>query len=520
MRKASSRAARAPLVALGAAGLAAAVLAGCSTDKIVEVDQPDIVLPENLNTVTALPANLAAAQSDFQVAFSGSSGSEGQVNYSGLLADELINTETFPTRIEIDRRSVQDDNSNNDAIYRSLATARQSTERTARLYAQLLPQRSTLADTNNFDNGRAEALALAGYTYILFGENYCAPIPFTEVDSASQVIPAAPVPQDSVWRRALARFDTAAALAAGTITRNTSAAAVAQATNILRLVRVGRARTYLDRANDDVASAYLDSATAAISNVIAGTSGVPTTYRYQVFASENSGRQNNGIWSFTVGGLRWGIANRQGTNGLPYRTNYTASQAAGQVVDNRTGFGAAVRGFDGLSSLFRPQKYPLRTSPTTLADGVEARLVEAEAALRKGNTQQFLDLHNALRSNINLPQLQCVTGETACVAPNPTAVLPALTDQGSLKANADVHFRERAYWLFLTAHRLGDMRREVRQLGSAGYTVATVFPVGTYEKPGQNSQYGGDVSFPIPVFERSNTSFPQQAGPTCDNTAP
>jgi starch-binding outer membrane protein, SusD/RagB family len=501
---------------LGVTALAAG-FAACNTDKLVEVDQPDIIPPEALGTITALPANLAAAQADFQAAFGGTNAVEGQVNYSGLLGDELINTETFPTRIDIDRRQIQDDNSNSEAVYRSLARARQSAERTARLYKQLLPQRSTLADTNNFDNGRAEALALAGYTYIYFGENYCSPLPFTEVDSASQVIPSAALPADSTWRRALARFDTAAALAGAVVARGTPAAAVSQATNVLRLVRIGRARVYLNMA-DPGREAFLDSAVAAIG----GTAGVPTTYTYRVFGSENSGRENNGVWSFAVGQLRWGVANKQGTNGLPYRDNYTNSQAAtSPSVDNRTGFGPRATGFDGVSANFRPIKYPNRSAPITVADGVEARLIEAEVSLRKQGgigAGTWLTTLNSLRSSAStLPQQQCVAGETTCANP-PASGLPPLTAAATAKGNYDILFTERAYWLFLTAHRLGDMRREVRQLGTAGYAVNNVYPVGKYEK-NVAVNYGTDVSFPIPITERANTAF-AQSGPTCDNTIP
>jgi len=505
---------RAAVRLVGVAALAAG-FAACNTDKLVEVQQPDIVPPEALITITALPANLAAAQSDFQQAFGGTSGIEGQVNYSGLLGDELINTETFTTRIDIDRRQIQDDNSNSEAVYRSLARARQTAERTARLYAQLLPERKTLADTNNFDNGRAEALALAGFTYIYFGENYCSPLPFTEIDAASKVIPSPALPADSTWRRALTRFDTAAVLASAVITRaGAPAAAVTQARNILRLVSVGRARTYLNMA-DPGKDAYLDSAVAAIG----GTAGVPNTYAYRIFGSENSGRENNGVWSFAVGQLRWGVTNKQGVNGLAYRDNYTNSQLPTSAsVDNRTGFGTRVNGFDGVTGNFRPIKYPNRSAPITVADGVEARLIEAEVQLRKGNTATWLAALNSLRASAaTLPQQQCVAGESTCANP-PGTGLPPLVAGATPKANYDINFTERGYWLFLTSHRLGDMRREVRQLGGAGYTVATVYPVGNYEKT-PSVTYSTDVSFPIPITERANTGF-AQSGPTCDNTIP
>jgi hypothetical protein len=130
----------------------------------------------------------------------------------------------------------------------------------------------------------------------------------------------------------------------------------------------------------------------------------------------------------------------------------------------------------------------------------------------------WLTTLNALRASAStIPQQQCVAGETTCANP-PASGLPLLVAAATAKGNYDILFTERAYWLFLTSHRLGDMRREVRQLGGAGYTVATVYPVGRYEKI-TSFNYGADVSFPIPITERANTAF-AQSGPTCDNTIP
>jgi hypothetical protein len=59
-------------------------------------------------------------------------------------------------------------------------------------------------------------------------------------------------------------------------------------------------------------------------------------------------------------------------------------------------------------------------------------------------------------------------------------------------------FRERAFWLFSTGHRLGDLRRLVRQYGR---TVNTTFPSGTFHKGGT---YGPDTNFPLPQSEENN----------------
>ncbi|MGI9627811.1 MAG: hypothetical protein ACR2QM_13320, partial [Longimicrobiales bacterium] len=76
-----------------------------------------------------------------------------------------------------------------------------------------------------------------------------------------------------------------------------------------------------------------------------------------------------------------------------------------------------------------------------------------------------------------------------------------LTDPGTLDAQVDLLFSERALWLFGTAHRMGDLRRLIRQYGR---TEDAVFPTGAYHKGGV---YGDDVVFPIPFLERENSNF-------------
>ena len=89
----------------------------------------------------------------------------------------------------------------------------------------------------------------------------------------------------------------------------------------------------------------------------------------------------------------------------------------------------------------------------------------------------------------------------------PTSALGALTTDSAAAAGGAVGllFRERAYWLWLTAHRLGDLRRLVRQYGRA---ADAVFPSGVYFKS-QVPTYGSDVNFPVPVGEENNPNFTQ-----------
>ena len=82
-----------------------------------------------------------------------------------------------------------------------------------------------------------------------------------------------------------------------------------------------------------------------------------------------------------------------------------------------------------------------------------------------------------------------------------TVGLGALTDPGTAAGRVDQLFAERAYWLWLTGHRLSDMRRLIRQYGR---NQASVFPTGVtaYGLP-----YGTDVSLPVPFEEVNNPNY-------------
>jgi len=121
-----------------------------------------------------------------------------------------------------------------------------------------------------------------------------------------------------------------------------------------------------------------------------------------------------------------------------------------------------------------------------VADGIEARLIEAEAMLQNGDGPGMVNALNALRAD---------------AGNNGNFNLPALTDPGTTDGRVDLLFRERAFWLFATGHRLGDMRRLVRQYGRPANTV---FPTGPYFKGGN---YGTDVNLPVPFAEQNNPNF-------------
>ena len=469
---------------IGAAVLLATT--ACSIDDIVKTKDPDIVTPDQLIGKSSLPNGLAAAIGDFQLAFSGSSTLEGQILYAGLLADEFYITDTFGTRIEMDQRDIQENNQQNLPAFSNLAIARVSTEAAAQRYVDLAATRGNTADSVSFGNGRAEALALAGFTYILFAENYCEGVPFSEVDASGTIIPGMPNTKSQVLRRALARF--ASADSALNVKTTTSA-------SIRNLVRVGRGRAYLDLVNRDSAAAqnkiYRDSAAVAVA-------AVPTTFTYQIFHSENTARENNSVWSFNNSQVRFSVANNEGGTGLPYRTNYVSA------VDVRTATNPTpVTGFDG-GQTFLNLKYPERKANVVLASGAEARYIEAEDLLANGNVPGFLGKLNTVREAFQTYN-QCYSlAITAGTCVNPPAALGPLSDPGTPDARVNLLFSERAYTMWITSHRLGDMRRLIYQYGRGSETV---FPTGAFVRGNISRTYGTDVSFPIPVEEKNNPNY-------------
>ncbi len=432
------------LVRWGGAIILSLFLVACDTTTLLEVPDPDVATPESVQDKAALPAVMAGALGDYMVAYNGTG--DSQISMTGLFTDELIWAETFPTRFEVDVRSVQAVNGTTEGVFRNLHRARISAFRAADGYARL--------DTASRAQW-AEALNLQGLTYVHFGENYCNGVPFSALDASGNQVYGSGITNDEMFVLAIARFDSAI-----NVTGALTAAAVVLQRNV---AKVGKARALLDR------NLPATAATAV--------AGVPT-FAYSIAHSQNTGRQNNGLFNLVYDGRRFGVGQLEGVNGLPFRTDAAAGD---NRVPNARGTGALSFGFDGVTAFFVQSKYSIRDAPAVVANGVEARLIEAEADLAAGGTAWLTTL-NTLRA-ANVP------------------ALAALVDPGTATARQDMLFKERAYWLWLTGHRLSDMRRLVRQYGRA---ATAVYPTGAYFKGGL---YGTDVNFPIPFDEKNNPKF-------------
>jgi len=415
--------------------------AACNPNKALDVKDIDVVSPGQLNDKSALPTLRNGVLSTFQLAFSGGAdlangGHEGQATMSGLLGDEFLNAESFPDRISVDQREITASNLSLVALFLDLSRARATADFASSQYNKL--------DAGAV--GQSEVLSMAGFAYILFGENYCSGVPFSTLDANNVIVYGDPQTRDEVLQTAVAKFDSAITIA------TTKADA-----DLLNLARVGKGRALLDLAR------FADATTAVAS--------VPTTFQYLVRSSANSLRQNNGIWNYTANTFAFSVPEREGGNGLPY---LTANDPRLDVIPT------GQLGFDRATPFNLQLKYPDLASNVVLASGTEARLIQAEAQFRAGTPGPAMATLNVIRA---------------------IAGLEPLADPGSDIARTNLLFRERAFWMWGTAHRLGDMRRLVRQYSR---TQETVFPVGEYHKGGE---YGSDVNFPVSSDERNNPKF-------------
>ena len=448
---------------------------------VTDVSNPDIVPTGGLDDPLALPTIRAGAIGDFGLAYTGSGASgsggtvEGQVLASGMLADEWINTETFPDRVQADARQTDPASGTFTTLFRNLARAHLSARAAAQRFRDL-------SDTLN-NTGLAEMLTLQAYTRLFFAENYCSGVPLSYPNPDGSVAYGAQLTTAQMLDSALFIFNAALAAA------NQLASTVAGRANSIAFARIGKARTLLAMGRLVDADTVVAAAT------------VPTTFVYVVQHDLNTTRQQNGVYSGIRKFKRYGVADAEGGAGLAWRT----------VLDPRTPFTrvpSTNRGFDNATPQFDQLRYTDEKAAITLGTGLEARLINAEAALRRGDTATYMSTLNALRA---APPVYILAGVQGTLAPGDQpkpvdpATLPALATPADSTAAITLLFNERARWLWGTGHRLNDLRRLERASGvrgGYGRPDSLVFPHGPYFKNGLI--YGTDTNYPIPVDEQNN----------------
>lgn len=428
----------------------ALVLAGCDTDEILDVVDPDTVNPGTLEDEALLDIVVAGAIGEFTSGYSGSGG-DAFLSVSAVMGDEFFSSGTFTTRTASDRRLQFPASQGNtsDGAYTNLHQARRALSQAAIKVAKF---------KSNTDATYARLKALEGYSILTLAEGWCGAVPLSDVDDTGAFVYGAALETNGLLDAAIQRFDEAI----------TAGGAYAD------LARVGKGRALLGKAS------YAAAASAV--------SSVATGYVYHINHSVNGA--NNPIFSLQGNG-RYSVSDLEGgaQTGLDFRS---AMDPRVQWYQDPDG------GFDPSIPLYMSKKYAGFTSPVAMATGVEARLIEAEAALNANDLTGMTTALNALRANVvNL--MKGIQPDYAVGAND--VVLADLPVPADAPTARQVLFRERGFWLFLTGHRLGDMRRLVRNYALA---QTAVFPTAEYHKGGD---YGTDVSFQMDFDETNNPDY-------------
>jgi hypothetical protein len=306
------------------------------------------------------------------------------------------------------------------------------------------------------DTGIPEMYSLAGFSYVMLAEGFCSGVPISRIVD-DQIVYGQPLTTAQVFDTAIVRFNTALAHPS-----------IVPGDPIHSLASVGLARALVNQ--------------GLFAEAAAAVAAVPPDFLYETEHATTPAALHNGVFEAFNNG-EFGVFDQEGGNGL----NYVSAEDLRVTGDS--GIGA-----DNNTESWFPNKYPSFDASIPTADYLEAQLIIAESELQANAFAAMTQRLSDLRAAAGLD--------------------PTLATPGTFESARDLLFTERAFWLFATGHRLGDMRRLVRQYGR---DPETVFPTGDYYKGGLT--YGTDVNLPLPRREANNPNVADPINTCIDRNA-
>jgi hypothetical protein len=422
------------------------LLAGVAACGLLDTNQPNIVGAEDLDTPAGAAAKRLGAISTFTLAKDGDfnpvavPGNEDSFNdFSDgyVLISGLLADEFVNPGFIPSRTEVDVRQATN--VTAGLAELFQSLARARNGTEDAAASLQAFGTDPDTDTGIPEMHSLAGFTYLFFAEGFCSGVPVSRIVN-DQIEYGQPLTTAQLTDTAIARFNTALAHPS-----------IVAGDPIHSLASVGLGRALLNQ------GLFAEAAAAVAS--------VPPEFIYETEHATTPVALHNGVFEAINNG-EFGVEDQEGGNGLNW-------VSAGDI---------RVQGDSGLASdanteSWFPSKYPNFDASVPLADYVEAQLIIAEGELQVGAFSAMTQRLNDLRDVI---------------------MLGALATPGDATSATDLLFVERAFWLYATGHRLGDMRRLIRQYGR---DPETVFPTGEWFK---GITYGTAVNLPLPRREENN----------------
>jgi hypothetical protein len=398
--------------------VAAGAMAGCSLDSLVDVPRPSNILdPDALETYDGAIGMYNGALSEFNRAFMGGqqqNGGGGVTEGNFAIAGGVLSDEfTLPGADDIDQRT--DLNGLSGAYtFPIMAEAFVNSGQALQYLRQYAPNAPT--------EYPARMHLQRGYLALFMSELFCSGVPLSDAVEEGEVVYGVPRTTAELQEFALAQFDTALS-PFGADTGRVALAA-----------RMGRARAYLGLKQYDKAAEEAGK--------------VPTSYHYDatystLVATAAGYFQPGGVFAWVT------ASDNEGVNGLPFVSS----------GDPRVKFDKV----SNINQIDIYQPHAWRASGNLsipVENGIDARLIEAEYLLSQGKTTEWLQKLNDLRAG---------AGGVSGLAPLVDPVTPA--------ARLKLTFDERAFWLYGTGHRQGDLRRLVRQYS---LPQSAVYPSGAY----------------------------------------
>ena len=462
--------------ALGVAALAVFPLLqacdGNTTDTLLEAVDPDVINPDDVRSAEGAQAQYFGALGRLRNITGGNSQYYAEGSswlFGGLLADEWSTSSTFVQNDETDQRVTMTNNGTVTGMFRDLARAR-----TAATQAIKGMNEYRATETTRI----AEMYFVRAFAEMQMANDFCNGIPLSDGTEATIEF-GDPLPVAEVYEASIASADSGLAL----IPASATAAADLRVRRAL-LVTKARALVGLDRQAEAAA--------------LLGTSAVPSSFVYEVTYAVSSG--DNVLWSQPRSSFRYTVGDSVEGNGrnllVRNATPFFSAEDPRVPVTYLTTNGGrdTTKAQDG-RTFVRVTSLWARSTPVPVVNALDARLIEAEALLKAQDIPGMMTILNALRA---APPALGEVQPTAMAALD----IPATQDDA-----VSLFFREKAFWQFSRGHRLGDLRRLVRQYNRA---PDQVFPVGEHYRGGA---YGPDMNLPVPQQEENNPELGGQ--PAC-----
>lgn len=385
---------------------------------LLEVEAPSQVLARDLENPANAGLIVAGVVADFECAFA------HYILVGGLLGTELRDSQQTAAQWDYDRRTITPDGgwyatstcSDRMGAYTPLSTARWGADNALSKLDEW-----TDAEVTNRARLIATAAAYSGYSHVLMGEGFCT----AAFDGGPELS------RMQVFQRAEERF-----------TRAIEAAQQANASDILNMARVGRARARLNMGQGAAAAADAEL--------------VPANFVFNARYSGASGRSSNNVF----------VQNHRART-VTIEAPFLNLTWQGVPDPRVTLVDTGVNGGDQQSRIYTASKFPTDSSPIRLARGTEALLIRAEVA----GGQTAVGIINQLHTAAGIPPFQS-------------------TSEAEIRQQIIL---ERSREFFLESHHLGDLIR---------YDVPLIPAPGT---PWHNGAVYGDTRcMPLPDVERFN----------------